>query len=53
MPINSEIGETKSLEVNIAFSEKDAANIHPHNDDPVVIAVRCNDLEIRRVLVYE
>lgn len=37
----------------ITFSEKDAANIHPYNDDPVVITVRCNEWEIKRVLVYQ
>lgn len=33
------------------FSKKDATGIHPHNNDSMVIIVKCKDWEIKRVLV--
>lgn len=38
-------------EVEISLSKKEEACIHPHNDDPMVIIVGCDDWKIRRVLV--
>lgn len=35
----------------ISFSGKELTNIHPHNDDPVVITIICDKWEIKRVLV--
>lgn len=32
-----------SPEVVITFLEKDASEIHPHNDGPMVIAVKCEE----------
>lgn len=40
-----------SPEVVITFLEKDASEIHPHNDGPMVIVVKCEEWEIKRVLV--
>lgn len=53
LPTSSKIGETKALEVKISFSEKDAICIHPHNDDPIIITIRCDECEIIRVMVYK
>lgn len=39
---NSE-GEAKALEATTAFSEKDATEIHPHNDDSIIINVRWDE----------
>lgn len=36
-------GEMKISRVEIAFSEKDVVNIHPYNDDPMVIIVTCDE----------
>lgn len=44
-------GEPKTSESKISFSKKDAANINPHNDDPVVITVRCDEWKIKIVSV--
>lgn len=35
----------------IPFSKKDATGIHPHNDVRMVITVRCDEWETKRVLV--
>lgn len=51
MPTYLKEGETKTPEVEIAFSEKDVVDIHPYNDDPMIITVRYKEWEIRRVLV--
>lgn len=44
-------GELQAPKSMIAFSEKDATGIHPHNDDPMVITVKCKVCEIKIVLV--
>lgn len=41
----------KTLEIEITFLDKDATCIHPQNDDPMIITLRCDDWEIRRVLM--
>lgn len=51
LPIDPKKGETKAPEAEISFSKKDEACVHPHNDDPMVITVRCDDWKIKRVLV--
>lgn len=38
-------------EVVIVFSEKDVSGIHPHNDDLMVISVKFEEWEIKRVLM--
>lgn len=53
LPTGSKIGETKALEVKISFSEKDAICIHPHNDDPIIITIRCDECEIIRVMLHK
>lgn len=40
-----------TLETVTALSEKDTSDIHPHNDDPMAISVKCETWEIKRVLV--
>lgn len=44
-------GELQAPEVTIFFLEKNAAGIHPNNDDPMVISIICEDWKIKRVLV--
>lgn len=44
-------GETDDPKDDMAFFEKDTININPHNDDSMVIIMRCDDLEIKRVLI--
>lgn len=51
LPTQSMKGEIETLEVEIYFSQKDATCINPHNDDPMDITVRCDDREIKSVLV--
>lgn len=46
-------GKTQALEATIAFSKKDETGVHPHNDDPMVITIRCGEWEIKRVLVNQ
>lgn len=46
-----EEGGSKTPETEIIFSKKDAADIHPHNKYKVVSTVKCNECEVRRVLV--
>lgn len=36
-------GELKIPKAKIYFSEKYVIDIHPHNDDPVVITIRCDE----------
>lgn len=43
-------GEPKILQIDINFF-KDTIGIHPHNEDPMVITIRCDQWEIRRVLI--
>lgn len=38
-------------EATTAFSEKVVDDIHPHDDDPMVITLRCDEWEIKRVLI--
>lgn len=45
------MGELEAPEVEIAFFEKNDAGIYPHNDDPMVITVRYDTWEIKRVLI--
>lgn len=40
LPTNLKEAKIKMPEVEIAFLEKDAACVHPHNDDPMVITMR-------------
>ena len=44
-------GKSKTSVSKISFSKKDAVNINPHNDDPVVITVRCDEWKIKIVPV--
>lgn len=39
-PIDSETFQSETLEANITFSKKDAIDIHPHNNNPMVISVQ-------------
>lgn len=39
----------KTSKATFSFSEKDVVGIHSHNDDPMVIVVKCEDWEIKRV----
>lgn len=41
----------EKLEVNIIFSEEDAFDINPYDDDPLVITVQHGNLDIKRVLI--
>lgn len=50
LPKESKEGETNRMQ-QILNIEKDVACIHPHNSNPIVITVRCDDWEIRRVPV--
>lgn len=34
-----------------AFLEKDVADIHSYNDDPMVIAIKCEVWKIKRAIV--
>lgn len=34
-----------------AFFKKDAVAIHPHNDESMVITIKCDKVEIKRVLI--
>lgn len=43
----------KAPEAVIAFSEEDVFGVHPHNDDPMVITVKCEEWEIKGFLVYQ
>lgn len=35
----------------VVFSEEDAFDVHPHNDDPMVITVKYEEWKIKRFLV--
>lgn len=41
---NSNLGKLEIIGVDITFSEKDVRDIHPHNDDHMVITMRCDKL---------
>lgn len=45
-----EVGKEKALKSEISFLEKDAADIHSQNNDPMVIIVRCDEWKIIRFL---
>lgn len=51
LPTDLKESETTTLKVEISFSKKDLVGIHPYNDDPMVITMRCGDWEIKIVLV--
>lgn len=51
LPNEIKESKTKTPEIEIAFSEKDATSIYLYNNDPMVITVRRNDWKIKRVLV--
>lgn len=50
-PISSDLDEKKTTEYVITLSKNDVASIHPHDNDPMVITMRCDDWEIKRVLI--
>lgn len=39
------------MEYEITFLEKDVVGIHPHETNLMVISVRCDDWEIKRVSI--
>lgn len=41
----------EALEVVIVFLEEDAFGVHPCNDDPIFVVVKCEEWEIKRVLM--
>lgn len=46
-----EITSQKVSDVVVVFSEEDASDVHCHNDDSMVINVKYEEWEIKRVLV--
>lgn len=46
-----EKGDLEMPEATSTFYENGATVIHPHNDGPMIIIVRCDEWEIKRVLV--
>lgn len=42
-PSSSDLRELKTPEVEIAFSKEEVVDTRPHNIDPMVITVRCDD----------
>lgn len=46
-------GNYKMSEAENAFSMKNIVAIHPYNDDLMVITIRCDEWEIKRVLIYQ
>lgn len=40
-------------EVEMDLKKKDATSLRPKNDDPMAIIVKCDDWEIKRVLVAQ
>lgn len=47
------MGRKETMEFDTTFFEKDVTIIHPHDNDPMLIIVRCDDWEIKRVLNYQ
>lgn len=52
-PTNSDSSNKGAMEFEINFFESDAVGIHSHDNDPMVIIVRCDDLEINKVLINQ
>lgn len=50
-PTSSDFGEIEALKHEITFFERDTASNHPLENKPMLIIVRCDDWEIKRVLV--
>lgn len=50
-PNDYDLGKLEVPEAETSFSEKDAIGIHSHNDDPTVITVKCDNWEIKRLLI--
>ena len=48
-----EVKSIKALEAMSVFSQEDAFEVRPHNDDPIFIVVKCEEWEIKKVLVYQ
>lgn len=46
-------GELKTLEAKISFSKKDAVDIHPNNDNLMVITFWCDEWEMKRNIVNQ
>lgn len=42
-PTSPNSGKKITLNSEITFSEKEAIGIHMHDNDPMIIIVRCND----------
>lgn len=49
--ISSNLGKMESPESEITFFEKDAPCIHLNDNDHMVITIRCDNWEIKRVLI--
>lgn len=49
-PFNHNSSKKEALESEIT-SKNDALYIHPHDNDPMVIIVRCDDWEIKTMLI--
>lgn len=50
-PASSDLGENKTMDSRITFSEKDSTSIHPRDNDPMVITVKCDHWEINKVVI--
>lgn len=46
-PTNSNLGDMEPLESKIAFFEKDTTRIQTHDNDPMIIIVRCTIERLR------
>lgn len=46
-PTNSDFGNMEALESKIAFFEKDTTRIQTHDNDPIIIIVRCTIERLR------
>lgn len=44
-------GELEALVAKIVFFLNDVVKIHPHNNVPMLITVRCDDWKIKRLLM--
>lgn len=53
LPTNPYMGGKETMEFDTIFFEKDVTIIHPHDNDPMLIIVICDDWEIKRVLIYQ
>lgn len=50
-PTSSDMAELEAIEYEISFFEKNVADTHPHDDNPVVITVRCDNWKIKKVFI--